>query len=163
MRKESGKLICSRVEQELSPSLDLETPIQSIANTLQSSAAHLTINAFLNFGQNKSEVVVMIDSGATGNFIDSKYCNILQIPQERKSRHETVRAVDGTLLTSGPITHHTKELILSCPQDKHLHQERIRFKVIDAPQFGIILGMPWLTTHNPLIDWYKRALSFTCE
>ncbi len=33
------------------------------------------------------------------------------------------------------------------------HQEVISFHVIDSPLTPLVLGFPWLKTHNPCIDW----------
>ncbi|XP_069498702.1 uncharacterized protein, partial [Ambystoma mexicanum] len=37
---------------------------------------------------------------------------------------------------------------------------RIVFDVIKAPQFQIILGIPWLEKHNPQIDWRAKTVQF---
>ncbi|KAJ1132224.1 hypothetical protein NDU88_010551 [Pleurodeles waltl] len=39
------------------------------------------------------------------------------------------------------------------------HTEVISFDLIDTPNFGLILGVPWLTTHNPKIDWVNRTVT----
>ena len=144
-------------------SLKLESPEQSIANTLQVVAPHLTIHAQLKIQDRSEEVMVMIDSGATGNFIDTAYCSKLQIPVEKKTKPESVRAVDRTLLTSGPISHQTQTILLLFNEGDQRHEEELKFEIIDAPQFGIILGMPWLTLHNPCINWADRHVSFDSE
>ncbi|KAJ1151607.1 hypothetical protein NDU88_004387 [Pleurodeles waltl] len=52
----------------------------------------------------------MIDSGATGNFCDIKYARKMGIRFIKKSTLEVVRAVDGTNLSSGPISHETEPI-----------------------------------------------------
>ncbi|KAJ1208721.1 hypothetical protein NDU88_004104 [Pleurodeles waltl] len=41
------------------------------------------------------------------------------------------------------------------------HKEKIILDVIHAPQYGIILGLPWLTHHNPEINWAERKIVFS--
>ena len=65
------------------------------------------------------------------------------------------------MLTSGPITRQTSPIIMTCDQVEQIHVEVIPFRVINAPQFRITLGMPWLTLHNPGIDWAKRSVNFS--
>ena len=105
----------------------------------------------------------MIDFGATCNFIDTAYCSKLRIPVEKKNKPESVRAVDGTMLTSVPITHQTETILLICTQGDQRDEEELKFKLIDAPQFGMILGMPWLTLHTPRINWADRHVTFESE
>ncbi|KAJ1194909.1 hypothetical protein NDU88_004194 [Pleurodeles waltl] len=97
----------------------------------------------------------MIDSGATGNFCDIKYARKMGIRFIKKSTLEVVRAVDGTNLSSGPISHETEPIQM---QGFGGHQEQIIFNLIDAPQFQLILGLPCLTEHNPQTDWSKRTI-----
>ena len=98
----------------------------------------------------------MLDSGATGNFLDLTLSKSLGIPAMKKKIPEPVRAVDGSELSSGLITHQTPDLVLVCDNG---HTESLTFDLIDTPLFGAILGVPWLQLHNPSIDWHKRNVT----
>ena len=98
----------------------------------------------------------MLDSGATGNFLDISLAQRLEIKTVRKALPEPVRAVDGSELSSGSITHQTQDLVLVCDNG---HTENLAFDLIDTPLFGAILGIPWLQRHNPIIDWEKRLVT----
>ena len=98
----------------------------------------------------------MLDSGATGNFLDLTLAKDLGIPLIKKKLPEPVRAVDGSELSSGLITHQTSDLILVCDNG---HTEQLDFDLIDTPLFGAILGVPWLQLHNPVIDWQKGSVT----
>uniref|UniRef100_A0A673Z7X0 Gypsy retrotransposon integrase-like protein 1 n=1 Tax=Salmo trutta TaxID=8032 RepID=A0A673Z7X0_SALTR len=39
------------------------------------------------------------------------------------------------------------------------HVERLSLFIIDSPAFPVVLGIPWLATHNPQISWRQRALT----
>ncbi|KAK6295104.1 hypothetical protein J4Q44_G00343300 [Coregonus suidteri] len=38
------------------------------------------------------------------------------------------------------------------------HEEIIQFYLIDSPAYPVVLGLPWLSTHDPTIAWQQRAL-----
>ncbi|KAJ1114308.1 hypothetical protein NDU88_002547 [Pleurodeles waltl] len=102
----------------------------------------------------------MIDSGATGNFIDAGVVRRLGLPSIPRKDPEIVLAVDGTPLKSGSLTEHTEDVGLIFNGVSPEHKERIRLDIIEAPQYEIILGMPWLRKHNPVIDWQTKTVSF---
>ena len=38
------------------------------------------------------------------------------------------------------------------------HSERVVFDVIPIGHHQVILGSPWLKTHNPTIDWWNHTI-----
>ncbi len=40
------------------------------------------------------------------------------------------------------------------------HSETITFDIISCPSFEIVLGLPWLERHNPLISWDSGIVEF---
>lgn len=40
-----------------------------------------------------------------------------------------------------------------------LHMERISFLITDTSQCPLILGIPWLSHHNPHISWDKNEIT----
>ncbi|RXN13777.1 retrotransposon 1 [Labeo rohita] len=81
---------------------------------------------------------------------------------EALSQPLKVTAIDGRPLTLSPITHRTQELTLIIEN----HSEVIRFYVTKIPSPAIILGHPWLVTHDPLISWTSRRIihwGATCQ
>lgn len=59
-----------------------------------------------------------------------------------------MRAVDGTLL--GSIIHRAQSVTIIFPD---FHTEKLSFHVFDSEAHQVILGHPWLKTHNPDFDW----------
>jgi hypothetical protein len=44
------------------------------------------------------------------------------------------------------------------------HEERISFFLNDSPAFPVVLGLPWLASHDPIISWQKSALKeWSCQ
>ncbi|SOV05892.1 uncharacterized protein UDID_19059 [Ustilago sp. UG-2017a] len=89
----------------------------------------------------------MIDSGATTNFIDSRFVTLHSLPLTSKPLTETLLLADGK--TQVIIR---KEVQLSCLVAE-LFLSDITFHVTDLGLCPIILGLPWLKGANPSIDW----------
>ncbi|SPC60939.1 uncharacterized protein UHOD_11199 [Ustilago sp. UG-2017b] len=90
---------------------------------------------------------VMIDSGATTNFIDLRFVTLHSLPLTSKPLTETLLLADGK--TQVIIS---KEVQLSCLVAE-LFPPDITFQVTDLGLCPIILGLLWLRGANPIIDW----------
>lgn len=100
----------------------------------------------------------MVDSGATGMFMDHNEACRLGLVLLPKAVPEDVYAVDGRRLVTGPIGQHTGVLPMRYGRN---HLEQIDFNIIRAPQYGVILGLPWLQKHNPFVDWPTHRIEMT--
>ncbi|SOV01667.1 uncharacterized protein UDID_18169 [Ustilago sp. UG-2017a] len=96
---------------------------------------------------------VMIDSGATTNFIDSCFATLHSLPLTSKPLAETLLLADGK--TQVVIS---KEVQLSCLVAE-LFPADITFQVTDLGLCPIILGLPWLKGANPSIDWQSGNIT----
>src|SRR5882724_7021787 len=90
----------------------------------------------------------LIDSGATGKFIDIDYVRSKKLHIQCLPRAIPVYNVDGTLNDAGYITK-VVDLIVQYGD----HSERSTFHVMGIGRTTIILGHTWLVEHNPEIDW----------
>jgi hypothetical protein len=97
----------------------------------------------------------MIDSGATGNFISRRFVKSNGIATQEKNDGYELIAVDGSSLPD--VDSETIPLPLAIQS----HHEEIVLDVLDTASHDIVLGIPWLEKHNPVIDWTKRVLRFT--
>jgi hypothetical protein len=59
-----------------------------------------------------------------------------------------VEVIDGRNIASGGVIHETALLELRISA----HLERIAFNIISTLHHLVILGLPWLEVHNPIID-----------
>ncbi len=100
-----------------------------------------------------------MDSGATSSFIDQTFVTQHNIHVVKKSTPVPVKVIDGRTIAPGAITHETTPLELCI--DKHT--KKIVLNIISTPHHPIILGMPWLEAHNPIIDWRFRTLTFSAQ
>jgi len=98
----------------------------------------------------------MIDSGATANFISYKALSRLNLQKKEKTKKYPLRLVDGSISEYGQVTHETE----AAPLTLQTHKELITLDITDTGDDEIILGMPWLKTHNPTIDWTTGRLRF---
>jgi len=96
--------------------------------------------------------VILVDSGATGNFIASKFASKARLT-----------------LTAGPPS--TATLANGQPQDASgvacgtpvrigSYTDRIDFNVTDLCGYDAILGMPWLEQYLVIPDWRGKSVTF---
>ncbi|NP_001278228.1 retrotransposon-derived protein PEG10 isoform 1 [Capra hircus] len=124
------------------------------------SSPHLQVMLQIHLpGRHSLFVRAMIDSGASGNFIDHEYVAQNGIPLRIKDWPILVEAIDGRPIASGPVVHETHDLIV----DLGDHREVLSFDVTQSPFFPIVLGVRWLSTHDPNITWSTRSIVFDSE
>ena len=98
----------------------------------------------------------MIDSGASGTFISSRFVSHHGIAtRKKKNGGYELTAVDGSSLPD--VDSETMPLQLIFQQ----HHETVVLDVVPMARHDIVLGTPWLERHNPHIEWRKRVLTFT--
>ena len=101
-------------------------------------------------------VDVLLDSGATGLFMNKKFMEKNGFRIEKLEKPVKVMNVDGTHNSGGDITHK-----VMCNTYYKGHRERAKFDVCNLGRTEVILGMPWLMAHNPEIDWENREVKLT--
>ena len=62
---------------------------------------------FIHLSRKRAKTTVLLDSGATGNFISMQYAKELQLPIKRLQWPWLVYNVDGTQNKNGDIEHYT--------------------------------------------------------
>ena len=102
-------------------------------------------------------VKALLDSGATGLFMDMIFAKEKGFKMEKLKKPLLVRNVDGTVNAGKAITHQVK-----CNIFFKGHVERARMDICNLGKTEVILGMPWLAAHNPEIDWEKGEVKMTC-
>jgi len=102
------------------------------------------------------DVKALLDSGATGMFIDKKFAEGNEIAMRSLDKPIRVYNVDGTLNQGGSITH---EVTLMMSHKGH--KEKVVFQVCDLRKSTVIIEYTWLQKHNPMIDWKTGDIKFT--
>lgn len=111
---------------------------------------------FLNNGKAVT-VVALIDSGATGAYVNRDFAENQGMDTQRLPRPITVSNVDGTLNRDGPIEQVVDLRVITDNE----HEDVFTFAVTNTGDVDIILGYEWLKKHNPEVDWAKGTLAFT--
>lgn len=96
----------------------------------------------------------LINSSPAGVFMDHTTATTLKIPLCMMNDPPRLNTIHGEPIEEGTIRFRTIPVTLftSC-----LHTERISFLVL--PKHPIILGMPWLKKHDPIISWTTRDIA----
>jgi len=101
-------------------------------------------------------VKALLDSGATGLFMDTTFAKEKGFKIEKLKKPLLVRNVDRMTNVGGAITHQVE-----CNMFFKGHVERARMDIYNLGKTELILGMPWLAAHNPEIDWEKGEVKMT--
>ncbi|KAL0164906.1 hypothetical protein M9458_040659, partial [Cirrhinus mrigala] len=113
-------------------------------------------------GHQRIVTTAFVDSGAAGNFIDQDYAAQLGIETEVLSQPLTITAIDGRPLNFSPVIRRTKEIHLVIGN----HTEKIQLYITKITSPPVILGHPWLITHDPFISWTNNKIvhwGATCQ
>jgi len=93
-------------------------------------------------------VKALLDSGATGMFMDREMAKRHGFKMTKLERPLKVKNVNGTENSGGSITHQVEVNVFY-----KNHVERMRMDVYNLGKTEVILGMPWLQAYNPEINW----------
>jgi RNase H-like domain found in reverse transcriptase/Reverse transcriptase (RNA-dependent DNA polymerase) len=135
-----------RWEQHLPATLVIAALEEKEDTSTQSLKLKVSIES-TDTGEVKS-LDALVDSGATGCFIDCDYVKANRMTTRTLSAPIPVRNADGTLNGTGTITE-VVDLVLRYQN----HSERTLFAVTGLGSQNLILGHAWLQKHNPEINW----------
>jgi len=126
-------------------------------SALSSCSEHLLLPCTISNPQQEvvSQTLTFVDSGATTEFCDSTYASSSNLPVYEIPSPKSLTVADGRLSSAGLVTHATDILI-----DLNGHTETRTFYITNLGRYQILLGKPWLRTHNPSIDWSTDTLTF---
>ena len=96
---------------------------------------------------------VLIDSGATANFLDRRVAKQLGFKPKKLERPVPIKNVNGTPNKDGQLTQ-CVHLWVQLGEKKEL----MLFYLTNLGEDRTILGFLWLTTFNPKINWNEGAM-----
>ena len=113
-------------------------------------------NPLLQFKEviGKAHCILLIDSGASSNFISQSYVSKNHITSQQTQTAYNITLADGSTYHSNQICR-VKVRINS-------YNDQLTFVIVptlSAP-LDAVLGIQWLKTINPFIDWVKSSLQF---
>ena len=94
------------------------------------------------------EVRVLIDPGATENFLSKSVAMKLGLPLGVEE-NERVELPNGHAESIELLSRSVQLSIGS-------YREDLEWKVIPLARYDVILAMPWMKQYNPKVDWRKK-------
>jgi len=101
-------------------------------------------------------VKALLDSGATGSFIDRDFVRSKEINTRTLSHNIPVFNVDGFPNEAGQISE-----VIDVLFHYKTYSERMLLAVSGLGKQSLILGYNWLNDHNPKVDWEKGEVEMT--
>jgi len=98
-------------------------------------------------------VKALLDSGATGNFIDRDFVQTKGINTQSISCPILVYNIDSSSNEAGQISE-VVDMVLYYKT----HSERMLLTVSSLRRQNMILGYTWLKDHNPEVNWQTREV-----
>ncbi len=105
-----------------------------------------------------AEREVLIDLGATNNFISKNLLHRLKIAYLPVETPIKIWNVDGTHNQDGTISHFTDLQVCTRTETKTLC-----FLITNLGRDEVILGYPWLMVFEPIIHWQDAMLDKKCQ
>jgi len=102
-------------------------------------------------------VKALLDSRATGSFIDRDFIRSKRINTRTLSRNILVFNIDGSPNEAGQISE-----VIDILLRYKTHSKRMLLAVSGLGKQSLILGYNWLKDHNPKVDWEKGEVEMTC-
>jgi hypothetical protein len=120
----------------------------------------MILPATLEIENQRIRTYALTDSGAEGKaFIDESWARSRNLPLTRLKYPFILRVFDGNETEGGRVTHYAQ-----CGMRIHDHFERqIRFYVTTLAHYPIVLGLPWLKQHDPVVGWSANSMLFSSD
>jgi hypothetical protein len=116
----------------------------------------MTIRFFVHSIAKRAELIALVDSGATENFMNLTYAKWLRLPIKKMDQPRKLFNVDGTKNKSGELQYYTDLQVRTGTSTTSL-----RFFLSDLGEHKAILGYPWFAATQPKIDWKKGWIDHT--
>ena len=100
-----------------------------------------------------ADKTILVDSGATDNFIHPKLLRRLGLGSQLLERPRKIWNIDGTTNKAGALTH-----CIDLEVRTGNRQEVMKFLVTDLGGEDLILGYPWLSTFEPKFRWRDASI-----
>ena len=129
------------------PKWEKRLPRQLSANTLDAHRTSIVLPIEIGTTDTSEvhSVKALLDSGATGNFIDKDFVRTKGISTRNISRPIPVFNVDGSPNEAGQISE-----VVDVVLRYKTHSERMLLAVSNLGKQSMILGYTWLKDHNPV-------------
>uniref|UniRef100_A0A8C5PJ63 CCHC-type domain-containing protein n=1 Tax=Leptobrachium leishanense TaxID=445787 RepID=A0A8C5PJ63_9ANUR len=131
------------------------TVVSLMSNKKRKKKSRVVVPVTIGWEKVKFDTEALLDSGSAGNFLESGFAAIHQVPLVERELTLLIESIDGRRLTRPHVTHQTVPVTF-CTEV--LHKEKVQLQIIESPTVPIILGYRWLAKHNPVVNWGKGEL-----
>ncbi|XP_074352089.1 uncharacterized protein LOC141691250 [Apium graveolens] len=100
------------------------------------------------------DVHVLFDSGSAHSFVDTKYMDKLNVPVQSLDNRFLVKLPNGRNLF-------VDKIYLDCPLMIGEQTFLVDLLPLELRDFGVILGMDWLSKHRANLNYYKKRICLT--
>jgi hypothetical protein len=104
----------------------------------------------------RAEIVALIDSGATENFLNLSYTKWLRLPIKMLKTPRKLYNVDGTENKVGELQYYT-----DLETKTGTTTTKLRFFLSDLGEHKAILEYPWFAAVQPNINWKRGWINHT--
>src|SRR6266850_2311927 len=143
-------------QADLPSSNDTTTIRTDTSDVYISARKSMTVRTYIHTIAKRAEMVALLDSGATENFLNLTYARWLKIPIKRLTTPRTLLNVDGTENRSGRLEFYTDLQVRTGTNISNL-----QFFLSDLGEHKAILGYPWFAAVQPKLDWKKGWIDHT--
>ncbi len=131
------------------------TGSRSVSDHVTTSPSSIKLSVKIRIQDKLTTTTALIDSGAADNVVSLEFAQKHKLKLTPCNTLMAVEALDGRPLGEGRVSRITEEVKLLIGT---LHSKFIKFYIIHSPNHLIILGLPWLRTHNPHIYWREGQI-----
>jgi hypothetical protein len=115
-----------------------------------SNRKSMTLCIFMHLRSKRAEMIALLDSGATENFMSLEYAKYLHLPIKILPQPRKLFNVDGTQNRAGDLKYYVDLNTRTGSRNTNL-----RYFLTDLGDHKVILGYPWFATAQPKIDWAR--------
>jgi hypothetical protein len=129
-----------------------EGDLSLLAMTTSASSSKILVS--VTIGPHSISALALIDSGADRSFISNDLATSIALPPQILATPLSVSL--ATSATSVTVSSYLPAVLISIDNHQNISD------LIIAPNlsFPLILGFDWLQSHNPIIDWTNRTITF---
>jgi hypothetical protein len=121
-----------------------------------SARKSMTVQCYLHSIAKRAEVVALVDSGVTENFLNLTYAKWLRLPVKKLNTSRKLYNVDGTENKAGELQYY-----MDLETRTGTTTSKLCFFLSDLGEHKAILSYPWFTVVQPNIDWKKGWIDHT--
>jgi len=113
-----------------------------------SNRKSMTLHVFTHSRSKRAEMIALLDSGVTENFMSLPYTKYLHLLIKMLQEPRRLFNVDGTQNRAGDLKYY-----INLSTRTRTKKVNLQYFLTDLGNHKVILGYPWFATTQPKIDW----------